>query len=268
MAGVYYVSRKQDDDTQANVVDLTFRVPYFLMEDKLKLALNFEGVYIWGKTDVNKSLTAPKGSDVEMYGFMSSLAAETKHLDLIAEVGYASGDPNPFDDKIKDFHFNRDYNVGLILFERVLSAATANSAYQFSSSSLAAQAPAGIDQLPTNGSVTDAVYVYPRLKIKPVKGAEILLGILYARAAQGVVDPYQSFLNGGVASNYNGGTPSSDLGWELDLSASYTYTYKKKRGVRIGGQWGWFWPGESFDDEDGHPMDKIELSQFRFDILY
>lgn len=268
MVGLYYVSRSQDMDTTANVVDGTFRLPVFLMEKKLKLALCFEGVYIWGHTDANQSLNAPEGSDVEMYGFMTSLAAETKRLDLITELGLASGDPNPFDDQVRDFHFNRDYNVGLILFERVLAAATANTSYQFASPSLSAQPPAGIDQLPTNGSVTNAFYVYPRLKMRPIKGSEIILGLLYAQAPADLVDPYRSFLNGGVATNYNGGPASADLGWEFDVGASYTAGNVKKRAIRFGGQWGWFWPGDAFNDAAGNKMDTVELGQFRFDILY
>jgi len=268
MAGLYYVHREQDDNTIANVVDFTCRVPYFLMDDALKVALNLEGLYIWGETDANRSLTAPEGSDVKQYGFMGSISGETKRLDLIAELGYASGDPNPFDDQITDFHFNRDYNVGLIMFERVISAATANTAYQFASPALSAQAPAGIDLFPTGGSVTNAVYLYPRLKLRPVKGAEIVLGLLKAWAPQDLVDPYRSFLNGGVATNFNGGIADNDLGWEFDVGASYTYGDPKKLATRVGGQWGWFWPGNAFDSASGESMDKIDLGQFRFDILF
>ncbi len=65
MAGFYYVHRTQDDNTTANVCDLTFRMPVFLMEDALKLVFAFEGTYVWGETDVNKSLNAPEASTPE-----------------------------------------------------------------------------------------------------------------------------------------------------------------------------------------------------------
>lgn len=269
MAGIYYVNREQDDNTTANVIDMTFRLPVYLMDDALKLVFAFEGVYIWGETDANKSLTAPQGSDISMLGCAGTIAGETKYIDLILEAGYASGDPDPFDDEITDFHFHPDYNVGLILFERVLSAATANTSYQFSSPALLTIPPAGIDLLPTNGAVTNAVYLYPRLKVRPIiKGLEIVMGLLYAYAPQDLVDPYQSFLNGGVATNYNGGPADSDLGWEYDLGVSYTLGNPKKLALRVGGQWGWFFPGKAFDDAYGNSMDKIDLGQFRFDVIY
>jgi len=172
--GIYYVHRTQDDDTTANVIDFTFNIPVTLRDDKLKLVTSLEALYIWGETDANRSINAPEGSDIEMYGISGSVAAETKKIDIIAEAGYASGDPDPFDDEITDFHFNADYNVGLIMFERVIAAATANTAHQFSNPGLASEPPAGIDQLPTNGAVTNAIYAYPRLKVRPFKGGEVV----------------------------------------------------------------------------------------------
>ncbi len=269
--GIYYVHRTQNEETTADVIDFFFNAPITFREGDLRVVPSMEAVYITGETEANKSLNAPEGSDVEQYGLAASLSAETATVDLVLEGGYASGDPDPFDDEITDFRFNYDYNVGLLMFERVLSAASAYSSQQFYDPALSRVPPEGIDLLPTNGAVTNAVYGYPRLRLRPLrKNLELVVGGLYAYAPQEVVDPYQSFMNGGVATNYNGGKPSHDMGWELDLGISFKYQRNDpaKIAARIGGQWGRFWPGDAFRDAQGDTPNPIDLAQFRFDILY
>jgi len=270
-AGAYYVHRTQDEDTTADVVDFFFNAPITLREGDLKIVPSMEAVYITGETEANKSLNAPEGSDIRQYGLAASLSAETDSIDLVLEGGYASGDPDPFDDEISDFRFNPDYNVGLLMFERVISAASAYSSQQFYDPSLSGTPPKGIDLLPTNGSVTNAAYGYPRLRLRPLrKNLELVAGLLYAYAPEEVVDPYRSFLNGGVATNYNGGPPDHEIGWELDLGVSYKYERKEpaKIAARIGAQWGRFWPGDAFKDARGHTPNPVDLAQFRLDVLY
>ena len=83
------------------------------------------------------------------------------------EVGYASGDANPFDDQANGFTMNRDYKVGLVLFDEVMLFQTQNAARRLSDPALLGAPPPGLDLLPTEGAITNALYLKPTLRWKP-----------------------------------------------------------------------------------------------------
>src|SRR5205814_10196177 len=103
------------------------------------------------------------------------------------EGGFASGDANPFDDQATGFQMNRDFKVGLVLFDEVMLFQTQNAARRLSDPALVGASPPGLDLLPTEGAVTNALYLKPTLRWKPdfLSGRLRFVGsMLCARAPQ------------------------------------------------------------------------------------
>ena len=86
----------------------------------------------------------------------------------IFEVGYASGDDNVVDEKFTGRAIHPDYNVGLLLYDEILSRVTAASF---------TDAAAG---LWSKGGVYNSRYIYPHLKYRPTDNLEIIGAYLLA----------------------------------------------------------------------------------------
>lgn len=192
-------------------------------------------------------------------------------LDLL-NLGYASGDSNPFDDQVRNFKFHPDYNVSMILFEDLL--ANISDASAFNATTVFDEGgpvrTLGTDLIPNNGSVTNAFYVSPILRVYPMEHLQAMLGILWARTATKFVDPSIDFLYGGAWGQYNPmGAPSTntDYGWEIDFGVQYTFDWTYMD-VVLGVQYAHFFPGNVFQDRLGKRMDDIDKVQTRITLLW
>jgi len=192
-------------------------------------------------------------------------------LDFL-NLGYASGDSNPFDDEVRNFKFHPDYNVGMILFEDLLANISDASAVN-ATLGLGEAGPVrtlGTDLLPYNGSVTNAFYVNPILRVYPMEHLETMLGVLWARTATKYVDPIIDYYYGGGYGLYNPlGAPSTNYfyGVEVDFGVSYTFDWKYLDLV-LGLQYAHFFPGNVFQDAEGNRMDDIDKVQTRLTLLW
>jgi len=192
-------------------------------------------------------------------------------LDLL-NLGYASGDSNPFDDEVRNFKFHPDYNVGMILFEDLLANISDASAVN-ATLGLGEAGPVrtlGTDLIPNNGSVTNAFYVNPILRVYPVEHLQAMLGVLWARTATNYVDPIIDYYYGGGYGLFNPlGAPSTnhEYGWEVDFGLQYTFDWSYMD-VVLGIQYGHFFPGNVFQDAEGNRMDDIDKVQTRLTFLW
>ncbi len=246
--------------------------------DGWELFVEGELARITGTTNltVSQSFQSPEHpfpeSDVSQLGWVLRGGIRKPVFEGRIEVGYASGDSDPFDTTVKSFKFHPDYNVGMILFEdlwaNVSNASTYNAIHKFGEAGPIP--PLGADLLPTNGAVTNAVYVAPTLKAAPYEHLDCILSVLFARTATDVVDPAVDGLFGGGAGVYNPfGAPSSNhyLGTEIDLGVSYTYKWDYMDAV-VGIQYGHLFPGNVFKDSKGNRLDDIDKVQIRFTLLW
>jgi hypothetical protein len=192
-------------------------------------------------------------------------------LDLL-NLGYASGDSNPFDDQVRNFKFHPDYNVGMILFEDLLTNISDASAVN-ATLGLGEAGPVrtlGTDLLPNNGSVTNAFYVNPVLRVYPMENLQTMLGILWARTATKYVDPIIDYYYGGGYGVFNplgALSTNTDYGWEIDFGVQYTFDWTYLDLV-LGIQYAHFFPGNVFRDLDGNRMDDIDKVQTRLTLLW
>jgi hypothetical protein len=169
------------------------------------------------------------------------------------EVGYASGDADPYDGVERRFNFDPNHKVGLLLFDEVLRWQTARAATAARDPNLtnAANPPPGVDLLPSNGGVFGAQYIYPTAVYRPIDTLDLKAGLLIAQTTADLVDPYL-LATRGSSTNFRGGDARRhDLGAEVDLGVEWRVPVQRTVDVQVGAQGGVLAPGGALSDAAG-----------------
>jgi hypothetical protein len=186
------------------------------------------------------------------------------------EVGYASGDSNPYDDVERRFTFNPNHKVGLLLFDEIMRFQTARAATAAQNPLLGngSRPPPGSDLLASSGGVFGAQYVNPTVTVRPKRWLDLKGGVVIAQATADVVDPYRLATQGAYV-NYLGGDPRRhDLGVELD--GGVETRFRLERGLRfmLGAQAGVLFPGGALADASGQAMSTQWITVVRGALLF
>jgi hypothetical protein len=273
--GVYVAMRDQEDDdeddVEANAYDIYFNWKSRPKGSRPIVSVAFEGAMVEGWTDRVIHENAPEELDLEGIGavFRAGLFYPDHGVRLGLEGGYASGDANSYDDTNYAFSFDPNYHVGIVLFNEVIASLSAVQPEPLGDPDRVKVPQKGIDQLPTDGSVTNALYQSVFASYIPTDGKGLTLkgGVLHAEAAEDFMDPYLTFREGGVPTNFQGREcKSRELGWEIDTEVGYQYVVGSRLKLSAGVQYGYFLPGEAFEDEQGDRGDPIDKIQARVTI--
>lgn len=234
------------------------------------LSLEGEGAFINGATSHLTNLNALSSTKVQQSG-AAGRARLAMPLGIEAEVesGFASGDGNPFDGNAANFTSSRDYKVGLVLFDEVLQFQTQNAARRLSDPNLVGRPPSGIDLLPTEGALTNVIYLKPTIRWRPAlleNKLRVTGSLLYAVAPEPYVDAYQSFV-ASAARNPFGAEAKNGYGTELDAAVSYNDKFGRL-GVEAGAQYGVLFPGDAFNRADGTSMPKVAVFKLRAGVSF
>ena len=229
--GVYAVYRHQrelDEDRvlRALVLDGFGHLPLPLGETGLVLSLAVEGAMVTGETD--RTLTY---SSRHLVGVVSGGAAGVATIHAPGDLfrvrlrgGVASGDPDPDDGLTRDFSFDRDFDVGMVLFDQV-SGGTEAAAHALLTDPTRSPPPDGVDALVTEGAFRRAFFAQPVFEYEPVYWLGFKIGALFASGTVDWTQPYYSFRAGGAPRNHLDTTPDGRyLGTEVDWA------------VRLGGE--------------------------------
>ncbi len=140
-----------------------------------------------GPLDLTAEVTGQFGNGVlEEGGASNSILAvgavldaglTTRVINVGLEAGLATGDGDDTDDRIRTFSFDRDYNVGLILFEQpmpTLAAAVANENNGGRSTEVAL----------SGSSLSNALFIRPRISRTIIEGLDVEASVLAARVAK------------------------------------------------------------------------------------
>jgi hypothetical protein len=272
-AGMYVAIRDQEDDDgddlEATAFDLYLNWKSRPKKDRPIVSVAFEGAMVRGWTNRVIHENAPRELDLESLGWVLRTGLFYHGFRLDLEGGYASGDANPYDDTSYAFSFDPDYNVGIVLFDEVIASLSAVQPEPLADPYRVKTPQKGIDQLPTNGAVTNAFYqsAFVSYRPKAEKGLGLKGGVLHAAAREDFMDPYQTFRAGGFPTNFKGAEcKSKELGWELD--SELNYQYKLGSGVKLSAalQYGHFMPGKAFMDKGGNRGKPIKKLQGRVTI--
>jgi len=254
-AGLYAVYRRQrhheGGETSVTVVDAHARVD-IAQGDAVDAWLEGEAALILGSSSLMRSPLHSGSFDVASTGGVLRFGIRSGLFTGVMEAGAASGDDNPFDDKLRAFSFDREYRVGLLLFREVLRASTAVGAHNLADPDFRGQPPRGFERNATSGAVRGAAYVNPRVSLRAHPRLRVDAGFLYAASSGEYVDPFRSGLEGGAPVGPRGARAKHDLGWEVNLAARYEgraapFTFD----ARV--EFAFYRPGGVFDDADGNP---------------
>jgi hypothetical protein len=271
--GIYAVYRDQNDRNgdflQVWVFD-AFADHSFTLAEDFRFRAAAEAALMNGASSRTFTREA-EAISVLALGAATELEAryEPARIGLQLRAGYASGDANNHDDTLYRFRFDPNYHVGMVLFDHYLPAVTRASVAGIHDPNRSGYAPRGINGLINDGGVENALYLSPRLVYGSEDGFLAGISFLWARAAQPVSDPYKSFENGGIPVGINGQTPASDdLGVELDAAAQYRFSPLDPLTLEIKGEYGIFFPGRAFADEQGNLDDPQSLVRLRLSALW
>ena len=213
-AGAYVVHRLQKE-TDSNVLILDG----YLNTNYKGFFAEAEGVVIVGKTraltlpgayDPSGAVDDPLAKRALIGGYVARLGYENNLFRVLLEQGMASGDNNVADEKFTGRPLHSDHNVGLLLYEEVISRVT---------SALWSESAEG---LWSQGGVYNSIYLNPRVSVYPLDNWEVLAGFLTAfphkpdgrliLCAEG--DSVE-------CSQYDATAPI--LGWEFDLAIKHRF---------------------------------------------
>jgi hypothetical protein len=291
MLGFYAVYRNQRRSVEgpAEESDETFDVVVFDSAGRFNAKLpgtpghvfgEYEVAYLLGSTNAIRTLEQSRSGERETLRALGAVTrigtvltsgrgdARWGSVVAMIEWGWATGDANPNDGVTRRFRFDPNHNVGLILFDEVLAWKTARAATVAQDPALVARASPGVDELPSDGGIFGATYLYPSFVFRPVPELDLKTAAVIAQTTADFVDPVALALRGRFE-NYDGGDPTAhDLGLELDAGAEYRLPLERELTLQLGAQGGVFFPGNAFANEAGERLDTQWLAMGRLGMQF
>ncbi len=230
-----------------------------------------QGEYVWvrGHSDIGLMAAQQGGYKVKTQGLAALAEVHQNMFGFRVESGLAQGDSDPYDDTFGAFTFNPEHQVGLVAFPEVIKDLTAAGANNMTDPTYLARAPSGINGLPSNGGVKDAIYLYPGIIVKPWSALEFRTAVLFAWADKPLYDIYVTDLNGGVLKSPLGGDAGNYIGTEYDIGL-FSNVHFAKGGpyLRAFVQFGIFFPGSALNLKYNSVPGTVQLvttgAQFRW----
>ncbi len=261
--GVYGVVRTQTDaegmELNAKIADMYGA--WSTGKGEWKLKVSGEGAFVWGTTTWLRTASYPQQMDLQQYGGALRLDVSRRWLQARLETGVASGDGRPLDGTLATFRFAEDYRVGLVLFPHYLRRQTHATAQNLTDPRFAAQPPAGVGHVESEGAVSQAIYVNPVVRLQPHPRVAFLVGGVLASAPTVVADPFQTFLTGGKPIGPRGAADARALGLEFDGGVEGNLPLGAGFAVVARLQGGWLLPGEAFADASGASADAVGVAE-------
>ena len=255
--GAYVVRRHQEAQdgsaTDVWVFDLTGRTMIDL--SVARLSFEAEGAVIFGDTELAPTTDFPV-HEVLQTGLAFRASLDAGEVGSVVDLLFASGDQNIDDDTQHAFKADPNYEMGLLLFRHLLSGLTARGSITAGDPTLLGVPSEDLDRIPTRGSATNTVAVFPRVRYRPIAGLETYAGPLFAFAVMPMVDPFNTRIAGGEIRSALNGPGGIYLGTELDLGVRYRMNIEGGE-ITVGGEVGTLRPGSALSKPDGNPMDAV-----------
>ncbi len=270
--GIYGVYRNQrnlfvtDGGKATDVVVIDFAGRWQLLKRRNReFKVGWEFVGITGTTTQARNENASI-LKVGQFGMALKSTYRVGRTYIYLDGGYASGDQNPSDDKVENFRFDRDYKVGLVLFDQVMAYQSGRSGVRASDPTLAGVAPEGADLIGTAGSISGAWYLFPRVRIAMADWLDAFGGPLFAFGTAKLTDPFNTRINGGTSLNPLGGRPGNYLGTELDLGVQARFKPIPELLISLTAEGGLFLPGDAYTLPAGGVMPPVAFGRLRLGV--
>lgn len=272
--GAYFAYRDQTDHDGDNLrvaaFDISARRTWNDSEGRWFFSVAGESALLTGST--TRSYPQIGGDKTGILGLGAATEFEVRHKDLDLtgrlKAGYASGDANSDDEKLYRFRFDPNYKVGLILFDHYIPAVTRTGYVRASDPERSGLPPKGVDGLISDGAVENAVYLNPMMLFGRPDALLAGVGLVWARSATPLADPYNTFANGGDPVGPRGAKASRDLGIEVDVAAQYRIKLVSNLHLEAKAEYGILFPGKAFDDILGNSAAPQNLLRGRLALLW
>lgn len=223
--GVFYTFRTQNqggDDprpTNVHVIDGYAEGNVAVGDKGWKLRFAAEGAVIAGSTQYVLTYADRTSTEVLSGGIAGEFDATSGsgEVDVHLRAGWSSATGDPDAGTLGDFTFDRNYNVGLILFDEIMAGVEAATYNLLDDVSNSGSVPSGADLLVNEGSVRRAAYLQPAVSIRPVDYVLLRVGTVHAFATGPVAQPFYTFRAGGSPRSHLNQAPEGNyLGSEID----------------------------------------------------
>ena len=255
-----------DDDLEVGAFDIAGQGVKWLRND-LQLIGAFEAAFITGRTTVARDGNGAHKIAQGGFAMRGYLGYDPRWL-VGFDTGYASGDPDPTDRFINNFTMDAGHTVGLVLFNQVNAWRSARTEILATDGELTGVPLNGTQFIPTQGGVSNALYIHPKARFALWEKLEIWGGPLLAAAPVPIIDPYTTRLAGGVATNsVNGDGGKRFYGTELDLGIRGRFDLKNFW-LQAGLQGGLLLPGAGLANSLGDTGGPIGAIWSRLELRY
>lgn len=220
--GIYLVYRHQKEldfgtTTDVLVVDVLLDQWFDLNGGKARLAV--EGALISGRT--NRATTWNAREDVAIFSGgltgLASISMKQDRLGMDFRAGWASADGDPDDGVTQDFTFDRDFDVGQVLFDELMGGVEVAAHSLITDPENTGHPPDSIDGIATEGAARRTVFLQPMVHGKPISMLSLRAGLLLAWSSGPVRHPFYGTRAGGAETNHhNEPTQGRYLGTEID----------------------------------------------------
>lgn len=267
-----FVTMPYPTDLKVWAIDLSIDYEKQLTES-VSVYAAAEGALVTGSTNYVRNASCPGNTDdnrcqISQQGFVARTGVKAGGLTFDLLGGYASGDGNPFDASVTNFRMDRDFKVGMILFDQVVAWQSAAQVRRASDPGVTNEPSAGLELLSTAGSITNAIFVNPTVRYEVIEGLGLMGGVLWGMAPQRYTDAFW-VTRTSEKTNLFGVPAGHSYGFEFDLGASYTREIAKGIDLNVGIQGGYFLPGDAFAfNEDGKPMASVYLAKLRTAVVF
>lgn len=255
--GIYFAHRFQDaedgDEITVNAIDLNLWARFDL-DDHMRVDVEGELAIISGTTTLGSSTTHPEHTVTQLAGAVRG-GLHMRKWGFVLDFLYTTGDGNFDDDAQNNFKTDPNYQLSILLHRRVMAAQTGRSAITAADPNLSAYPSEDLDRLPTRGSITNTIAIFPRAYYR-LAGFEFYGGPLFAFAEVDNADALNTRLNGGDPRNALGGDPGGYLGTEVDIGVRYREVLWGSE-IILGLEGGVLFPGSAFRQIDGELMDSV-----------
>ena len=209
-------TKQQETNSDALVADA------WLSADVHGVLLEAELISITGGTAalalpgaVNEASDNPLQKQAKIFGYAGQVGYHQPGWKVLFEHGFASGDDDVIDGTFTGRPLNPDHNVGILLYEEVLSAVTAANW---------TQSAQGLWSL---GGVYNSRYIFPTVHVYPLDNWELKAGFVTAWPDRPDGSNIQCRSSDKRISDC--ATPASlqatanTLGWEVDVGLAHTW---------------------------------------------
>jgi len=229
--GVYGVGRHQQEleaqrDTKVGVLDVYGALPVRLGADQV-LTLSAEMAGVRGKTNRATTYASPDSIAIRSAGAtgLVSYRHEAHRIGAHLAAGWASGDGDPDDEVSHDFTFDRDFGVGMVLFDEYLGAIDAAAHHTLIDPQYSGRPPDGIDATVTEGAFRRATFLQPILEADPMAWLKIRVGGAISWATGPIGQRFYTYRAGGTPTNHHNQATAgyhlgSEVDWALDLGGN------------------------------------------------